>query len=434
VPAPRSFVALGLLTLLLAFAAVRPGLAPVVLALDALLVAAFVVDVYRARATPLTTSRVWPTLLVQGAASPLEVRFEAPRPIVLVAREALHPGLDQAPRRVRLQVPAGASSWTLPLVPRRRGTHAVGPLDVRVLGPWGLAWSQREALPPEERRVYPQVRWEGQVGRLLWLAQRRELGQSPLRVRGAGREPYGLREYQAGDPLSRIHWKATARHGRLISQEDAWERGQRLVVLLECGRAMASLDGSRSKLDHALGAILALTRVATGRGDRVSILAFSDRVERSVRVRPSDRSAAAAYESLYDLEARLAEPAYDVAVEALARTEPRRATVVLVTSLVDLAAAEGLREALGRLRRHQVLLVNLEDPELVALARRAPDTPAEAFAKVSALEILLGNRRLGQRLRRLGVRVTQSSADALTLRTLESYLRLVNPGRSRTSS
>jgi uncharacterized protein (DUF58 family) len=42
---------------------------------------------------------------------------------------------------------------------------------------------------------------------------------------------------------------------------------------------MASLASdetvSWSKLDHALGTTLALTRVASGRGDRVTIIAFS---------------------------------------------------------------------------------------------------------------------------------------------------------------
>ncbi len=433
-PSQRSFVAAGLLTLLLAFAAVRPSLALLVLALDAVLVAAFALDVARARGLPLQAARLWPPLLVQGATAPVSVRFDAGRAVTLLARDALHPALARGPEHARLSLPAGVSDWSYAVVPRRRGAHEAGPLTVRVLGPWGLGYSQRELVRPETCRVYPQVRWEGQAGRLLTLAQRHELGQSPMRVQGTGREPYGLREYRAGDPLSRIHWKATARHGRLISQEDAWERGSRLVVMLEAGRAMASLDGARSKLDHGLAATLALARVALSRGDRVSILAFSDRIERSVRLRPSDRSASWGFEALFDLEARLAEPAYDVAVEALCRLEPRRATVVLLTSLVDLAAAEGMREALAGLRRHQVLLVNLEDPELVALARGAPATAAEAFAKVSALEILLGNRRLGRQLRRLGIRVTQAAADALTLRTLEAYLRLVRPARSRSSS
>src|SRR5204863_9044547 len=93
------------------------------------------------------------------------------------------------------------------------------------------------------------------------------------------------------------------------------------------------------------------------------------------------------------------------------------------TALVDVASAELLREALLRLRRrHVTLLINLEDPELARLAMGAPRTEAEAFAKVSALEIALANRRLGRRLRGAGIRVVTSSAERITLDALETYL------------
>jgi uncharacterized protein (DUF58 family) len=263
------------------------------------------------------------------------------------------------------------------------------------------------------------------VGQLLALAQRHQLGSVPLAVQGAGSEPYALREYLPGDPPSRLHWKATARHGRLITREETWERGARLLILLDCARTMTSREGDRSKLDHALAAALALARVASARGDRVTVAAFASGVERVVRVGTGGRGIARAYEALYDLEARLAEPAYDLAAQEAYDLEGRSATVVLFTSVVDLAAAELLRAALLSLeRRHRPLLVNLEDPELQALATRPPREAAEAFAQVAALEILLANRRLGRTLRRAGIRVVSTPADRLALEALEAYLAM----------
>jgi uncharacterized protein (DUF58 family) len=271
--------------------------------------------------------------------------------------------------------------------------------------------------------VYPQVRWQGSVGQLLKLAHRRELGRVTLKTRGAGSEPYALREYRAGDPMTCVNWKASARHQRLLSREDTWERGARLVILLDCARSMASAGFGASKLDHALAAALALTRVAVGRGDRVTLIAFSDRVDRLVRVGAGSRSVGRAYTALYDVEARLAEPAYDVALQAAANAESRSATVVLLTSLVDLAAAELLHAAmLGIGRKQRGIWINLEDPELYALALGVPETQEQAFAKVEGLEILLANRRLAGRLRRAGVTVAVAPADRLAWRTLETYL------------
>jgi uncharacterized protein (DUF58 family) len=425
-PAARAIVAAALLTVALAVAVAVPWMAEVAVAGDVLLVAAIAIDARRARRIRLRASRTWPPLLVQGARATVEVRVSSGGRAALVAREALHPGLAERPlRQAFLVAPGDETVWRYDLVPRRRGEHVVGPLTVRVLGPARLAWSQRELLPTEPRRVYPQTRWQGRVGRLLALAHRRELGWAPLRIRGAGTEPYALREYRPGDPPTRIQWKASARHDRLLSREDTWERGTRLVILLDCARAMASMDGARSKLDYALAAALALSRVAVSRGDRVTLVAFSDRIERLVRVRSDPRAIAAAYGALYDLEARLTEPAYDLAVEKVSVVESRRAVVVLLTSVVDLAAAELLREALlGLGRKYRPLLINLEDPDLVRLALGIPASAEEAFAKASSLEMLLANRRLGRRLQRAGVAVAAAAADQLAWKALAAYLGL----------
>jgi uncharacterized protein (DUF58 family) len=424
-PAGRAFVAVAIATLLLAFAAVEPAMGAAAVGLDALVVVACAIDHRRARRSSLHAVRVWPPLLVQGAAGTVEVRLHCSRRLTVHLREALDPALATAPLHARLTVPAGASAWRYEVRPRRRGEHPAGPLTARVLGPWGLAWAQRELVAAGPMRIYPQVRWEGRTGRLLRLAQLRQLGQSPLATQGLGTEPYALRDYRQGDPPTRIHWKATARHGRLIAREEAWERGARLVVLLDCARAMASREGARSKLDHALAAALALARVAVSRGDRVTLVAFSDRVDRVVRVRPGGGGVARAYDALFDVDARLCEPAYDLAAEAACAIEPRRATVALLSSLADLGAAVALNEALLSLRRHRTLLVNLEDPELFRLAMGSPADAPEAFAKASALEILLANRRLGRRLARSGLRVVGAPADRLAAETLDAYLALL---------
>jgi uncharacterized protein (DUF58 family) len=440
IPAARLFFLLGLAVLLLAAAPGEPRLLLPAAALDAAALVGFLVDHRRARAVTVTAARRLPPLLSQGAAAEVtvELSHDAGRPVQLQLREALHPALAPAPRRALLRLPAaGAFGWRYTLEPRRRGSHEWGPLSARVLGPWGLAWHQRELLAKTTVRIYPQVRWGGRVGRLLALAHRRELGQSPTRIEGLGTEPYALRSYRPGDPLSRIHWRATARQGKLVAREDTWERGTHLLVLLDCGRAMASTDGQgaavagRSKLDHALAASLALLRLAVGRGDRVAVLAFADRVERRLRVHAGGGGARAAYASLYDLEARLAEPDFDLAGEQALQLEPRRGVAVLFTSVVDLAAAERLQRALRRLeRRHRTLLVNLEDPQVGRLAWGSPSTPAEAFAKVAAMEILLANHRLARELSRAGVLTVSTSADRLALDALDAYLSLFQRPRA----
>ncbi len=426
-PAARLFGLLVVATVLTAASAAVPQFALVALAIDAVVLLAFAIDRARAARSELRAQRVLPPTLIQGADAEVRVHLERSgrRPLRVWLREGLAPALAEAPVRAIFEVaPSHPRAWRYTIRPRHRGSHTVAPLVARVAGPWGLAWSQRVLIEAAPVRIYPQVRWEGEVGKLLLLAHRRALGHSPRRARGQGSEPYALRSYRAGDPPGKIHWKASARHGTLISRQDTWERGARLVILLDCGRAMSSIDGVRSKLDHALAAALALLRVAVSRGDQVTVAAFSDRIVRSVRVRGS-RGVHSAYAALYDVQAELVEPAYDLAVEHAARVEKRQATTVMLTSVVDLAAADLLRGSLLELeRRHRPILINLGDPELSALIATPPDTAADVFATAAALDIRDANQRLASELRHAGIRAVTTPADRLALATLESYLAL----------
>jgi uncharacterized protein (DUF58 family) len=424
----RFFVGLALAALpFVAGAAVEPMLA-VGIVVDIALLAALWFDHRLARAAGIEGARSWPQLLVQGVPTTvtLDVTNRETRPVRVLFRDGLHPALADAPERGDMTIRAsGRATWTFEITPRHRGVLEVLPVTIRILGPLGLAWAQRQLVSPESRRVYPQVRWQGKVGHLLVLAQRHELGRVRTEFRGQGSEPYALREYRIGDPLRSVHWKATARHGRPIVKEEVLERFGRLIILLDCGRSMTSIDNQRSKLDHALASALAVMRIAVARGDRVAVAAFDTRIRRVVRVHGGSRGVAAAYRSLFDLEARMVEPAYDLASELVGALGRRRSTVIVFTSVVDLAAAELLTDALQRLRRrHQPLLVNLEDAELGRLAHGRPRDPAEAFAKVASLQILLANRQLAKRLRRSGVWAIAAQADQLALSAVEGYLAM----------
>jgi uncharacterized protein (DUF58 family) len=423
-PTRRLLLAGLMLVFASSIAVLEDGVLRFVLGADVLLLALFALDFWFSRRTALFAERSGPGVLVQGVNASFEVSLKSDRDLDLRLRETLHAGVAGSPLRGDVRTEDGMGVWRYTVKPRSRGTHSLGPLVVRIPGPLGLAMSQRELLSGEQIRVFPQVRWDGTVGHILNLAHRKQLGQNPLKDRGIGYEPYALREYRAGDPRTKIHWKASARRGHLISREDSWDRGARLAILLDCGRPMASTDGDRGKLDWALAATMALVRVAAGRGDHVTVIAFADRILRTVRVRPGSRGAAAAYAALFDLEAELSEPAYELAAAAVDSLDSRRTVALLMTSVVDIAAAESVRSALGLLRqRHRPILVNLEDPDLHRLGLAESRTTIEAFAKTGALGILAGNRRMAAKLRHAGVSVASVSAKDLAAQTLQLYLR-----------
>ncbi|MDC0321645.1 DUF58 domain-containing protein, partial [Akkermansiaceae bacterium] len=91
---------------------------------------------------------------------------------------------------------------------------------------------------------------------------------------GLSRDFHQLRDYQMGDSLSQIDWKASSKRQSLISRDFQEQLDQSVILMLDCGRRMRTIDGEISQFDHCLNAMLLISYVALRQGDQVGILSF----------------------------------------------------------------------------------------------------------------------------------------------------------------
>ncbi|MEX2171589.1 MAG: DUF58 domain-containing protein [Pirellulales bacterium] len=139
----------------------------------------------------------------------------------LLSRRALvhrPPSLEVVGRRLQLASFRGQGRKTImyQLKCNRRGYFQIGPTIVETGDVFGLYRRYRLLSEPRYLLVYPEViRLEGYD-----IASRRPIGEVRMTYR-LFEDPTrmaGVRAYQAGDPLNRIHWRATARTGALQSK------------------------------------------------------------------------------------------------------------------------------------------------------------------------------------------------------------------------
>ena len=106
------------------------------------------------------------------------------------------------------------------------------------------------------------------------LAQRRTMQT------GGGIEFADHREYIHGDDLRYLDWNVYARHGDLLLKRFQEEEDLHVYILLDASVSMnrADEDGTPNKFTLARQIAAALSYIALADLDRVSILAYGDRV------------------------------------------------------------------------------------------------------------------------------------------------------------
>ena len=312
--------------------------------------------------------------------------------------------------------------------PVARGEARFRQTELRIFSPLKLFQVRRLSGEPSPIRVYPNFRALARYTLLATDNRLSQIGVLQVRRRGEGMEFHQLREYRQGDAQRAIDWKATSRTARLISREYEEEKDQRVLLVLDCGRRMASKDGELSHFDHTLNAALLLAHVALRQGDAVGMLTMGG-VQRYCEPRKSVAAVHAIMNRMYDVEPTLAVPDYHRAATEVMLHVRRRALVILLTNLRD-EDDDGLLPALALLRsRHLVVLASLREAILSRALTARVDSFDRAVTHAAAADYLALRERVFRRIGASGVMTLDVEPEKLPITLVNRYLELKRSGR-----
>ncbi len=165
-------------------------------------------------------------------------------------------------------VPAGASrDLTYRYPARRRGLHRLGPASLSVEDPFGLIRSTRPRSRVDDLLVLPRT-WP--LGPLPGASGGHSVDRrTPLPSRERHDDDLvSLRAYEPGDDLRRVHWRSSARQGRLVvrQHDPPWTR--RTTVVLDVRRSCHD-EGS---FERAVSAAASVVEAAVARGDLIRLV------------------------------------------------------------------------------------------------------------------------------------------------------------------
>ena len=216
--------------------------------------------------------------------------------------------------------------------PLERGQFTFTRCFTRTTSPLGL-WQRGQRTGDEAIiKTYPNYEPVVRYTLLAMSNRQSQMGIVAKNRVGQSREFHQLRDYQDGDVLAQIDWKATARRRQLVSREYREQRDQTLIFLLDCGRRMRAMDGALPQFDHCLNATLLLSYIALRQGDQVGVMAFGG-TNRWLPPVKGAHSMSVLLNHLYDFQSTPEPSDFSEAAERVLTQQRRRALVVLLTNL-----------------------------------------------------------------------------------------------------
>jgi uncharacterized protein (DUF58 family) len=329
---------------------------------------------------------------------------------------------------------SGAFVFEYGLLPRDRGPWIFSGVDVLLGSPLRL-WALRITHNAVSRgRTYPDFKKLVQGRELRGLLERGEMRE--IRKRGQGMEFESLRDYQEGDSIRSVDWRATSRTRRLdggpklIVRDYREEQDQQVLFIIDSGYRLPDFQ-----FDRALNAMLLLSWSALKHGDSVAAASFGA-CERWIPPRKGMSALTGLMNGLYDLHsAPVPSSPFSALENALGRLR-RRSFIVLISNFRE-EDGESLAPILPRIeRRHLLLLVSFRESEAETLAfpfsanaRVVPVSDEETLETAAAFSYLASRRRLYRTWEHSGLLVLETSPERISSELINRYLEVKRSGR-----
>ncbi|HZU13767.1 MAG TPA: DUF58 domain-containing protein [Chloroflexota bacterium] len=242
----------------------------------------------------------------------------------------------------------------------RRGVYTLGPATASSGDPFGMFQTEGTLGEPLEIVVYPNVYTPGEPGMpfrdaMGELIPQRALLEDPTLLAGS-------REYRPGDPLHKMHWKATARSGELQVRVCDPSTTANLLILLNINTYDYLWEGINvERMEAAIDAAASLAVWGLEKGYAVGLNANGSAMgqEGWTRILPSAHlsQTAAILDRLARISAASRYPAQDLLSDESLRLDART-SVLFVTPVISPPTIPILT---GRRLRDRVAIVYVGD-------------------------------------------------------------------------
>lgn len=304
------------------------------------------------------------------------------------------------------------------LLPLELGKASPGDLHTRILGFIGLVWWYRRIEDDAEIQVVPRSTnsFSRGLGERLTGAS---YSRKPIQ---GGMEFLVHRQYQQGDPLQSVDWKATARSNEMMVRIMTREQRMEMAVLLDCGRTSQLQAGRLSQLHHNVNVVARLAELAVSHGDHIACITYADRPISMMTLTSGTRGLRNTREILKNTRSVSNESNLLAAALQARRLLGHRALVVILTDLSNGDDTSQFSQAVRLLSaKHMVVIASIDDTDIQQMRWAQASHWMDPYRNFAAVEYCRERRLTKMKLKQQGASVITAGPEKLDKAVLDYY-------------
>ncbi len=311
------------------------------------------------------------------------------------------------------------------LRPAKRGEYEFGDIRVYITSPLKLIsrrynFTQAETLP-----VYPSFLQMRKYELMAISNHLTDIGIKKIRRLGHSLEFDQVKNYVQGDDYRTINWKATARHGGLMTNSYTDEKAQHVYCVIEKSRAMKMPFDGLSLLDYAINASLVLLNVALLKQDKAGLITIAEKLGAVI---PADRRPTQInkiLEVLHKEKTRYLETNMELLYATIRKVIKQRSLIVFFTNYESISALQRQLPFLKRIANfHLLLVVFFENTELKKVSEKTADDIEGIYIKTIAEKFAYDKKLIVKELAKHNIQTILSAPQNLTVNTINRYLEI----------
>lgn len=311
------------------------------------------------------------------------------------------------------------------LRPAKRGEYEFGDIRVYITSPLKLIsrrynFTQAETLP-----VYPSFLQMRKYELMAISNHLTDIGIKKIRRLGHSLEFDQVKNYVQGDDYRTINWKATARHGGLMTNSYTDEKAQHVYCIIEKSRAMKMPFDGLSLLDYAINASLVLLNVALLKQDKAGLITIAEKLGAVI---PADRRPTQInkiLEVLHKEKTRYLETNMELLYATIRKVIKQRSLIVFFTNYESISALQRQLPFLKRIANfHLLLVVFFENTELKKVSEKTADDIEGIYIKTIAEKFAYDKKLIVKELAKHNIQTILSAPQNLTVNTINRYLEI----------